>query len=157
MVRRRERKPAILVLIVDDDPIVRQFLSEYLKKAGFAIRAVADSAEACDPKTLLGVAAVVLDVRMEGVNRGSGLSVLTFLRQESAFASVPVLILTGHVLTDEEEELIRRNHAYVFYKPHGYRVLCEYLQRLTKTTTPSSTRSQKHPARSRRPAPRIMP
>ena len=69
------------------------------------------------------VDAVVLDVRMPdpmGWGR-TGLEVLAFIRLHAAFATLPVMILTGHPLDPEEQELLRRHRAHLFLKPDGYR------------------------------------
>jgi CheY-like chemotaxis protein len=75
-----------------------------------------------------GVQAVVLDVRLP---RRSGLDLLEFIRGDNRLRELPVLILTGVVLTREEEAIIARHRAYVFYKPKSYEQLAGYLDRLT--------------------------
>jgi CheY-like chemotaxis protein len=79
------------------------------------------------------VDAVVLDVRMPdplGWGR-TGLEVLAFIRLHTAFATLPVLILTGHPLDPEEQTLVRRHRAHLFLKPDGYRMLLLRLDQLT--------------------------
>jgi len=79
------------------------------------------------------VDAVVLDVRIPdpmGWGR-SGLEVLAFIRLHAAFAALPVLILTGHPLDPEEQDLVRRHRAHLFMKPDGYRTLLQRLDQLT--------------------------
>ena len=54
------------------------------------------------------------------------------MRMQRLHEKTPVLILTGAtVLEEDQEAAIRRNAAYVFYKPQRYDALIEYLQRLT--------------------------
>ena len=71
--------------------------------------------------------AVILDVRLP---QGSGLDVLASIRQHPKLMHLPVLVLTGVSLTDEEEDRIRRHRAYVFYKPEGIEAITEKLDRL---------------------------
>jgi hypothetical protein len=42
------------------------------------------------------------------------------MRLDDRFVSLPVIVLTGLNLTDEEEESIRRNRAHLLYKKEGY-------------------------------------
>lgn len=77
------------VLVVDDEPTVREVLAAYLERDGFKV------SEAGDGKTALGLLnrvppdLVLLDVMIPEVD---GLSLLTELRRES---SIPVILLTA--------------------------------------------------------------
>lgn len=121
------------VLIVDDETTVRSFLRNYLEDAGYAVCEAGDVDSALSALDEWDVDGVVLDVRMPdpmGWGR-SGLEVLAFIRLHATFASLPVLILTGHPLDPEEQDLIRRHRAHLFLKPDGYRMLLQRLHELT--------------------------
>jgi type II secretory ATPase GspE/PulE/Tfp pilus assembly ATPase PilB-like protein/CheY-like chemotaxis protein len=81
------------VLLVDDDPIVRQISKFVLNTAGYKVieaedgRAGLDYIRHGDPVSL-----VVLDLDMPGL---SGLDVLEALRADRATMSLPVVVLTG--------------------------------------------------------------
>lgn len=86
------------VLVVDDDPTVREVVCRYLEAAGFAVDAAEDGrigldAALADPPDL-----VVLDLMLPGLD---GLEVFRRLR---AAAPVPVVMLTA--LGDEEDRLV---------------------------------------------------
>ena len=74
--------------------------------------------------------AVVLDVRMP---TQSGLVLLEAIRRQERWRNMPVLISTGVVLTQEEQDLVARHRAYVFYKPTSYDTLIVYLDKLTRS------------------------
>ena len=121
------------VLLVDDEATVRKFLRTYLEEAGYAVREAGDVDSALSALDGSPVDAVVLDVRMPdpmGWGR-TGLEVLAFIRLHTAFATLPVLILTGHPLDPEEQALVRRHRAHLFLKPDGYRMLLQRLDQLT--------------------------
>jgi CheY-like chemotaxis protein len=121
------------VLIVDDEPAIRTFLRRYLQDAGYEVSEAADVDSALNALDEGPVDAVVLDVRLPdplGWGR-TGLEVLAFIRLHSAFARLPVLVLTGHSLEPEEHDLIERHHAHLFLKPDGYRMLLKLLDQLT--------------------------
>lgn len=122
--------PAPLVLVVDDEPSVQQFLDRLLQLHGFEVMAATTVAEAIVCAEKYHVDAVVLDLALKG--QESGLDLLGWLRNVPEYSNTPILILTGRAaLPEDEEVLIRRQHAYVFYKPQPSHVLVEYLKRLT--------------------------
>ena len=118
-----------LILVVDDEPMIRATLSRLLERHGYATLNAETVGEAIRAAELHHVTAVVLDLSLKGSD--SGLHFLAWLRLQSRYAQSPVLILTGLAsLADDEEELIRRHHAYVFYKPQPHLAIVEYLDRL---------------------------
>ena len=79
------------ILIVDDEPGVRQALSGVLRDEGYAVEAVA-SGEAClDRMTRGGVDLIVLDVWLPGMD---GLATLSRLRERQVDAQV--VLISGH-------------------------------------------------------------
>jgi DNA-binding response OmpR family regulator len=123
---------APLVLLVDDEPQIRQALRRMLSLSGFSVRVAPTAAEAIDAARLEQVDTAVLDL---GLGNGmSGLHVLSWLRSQPAYARLPVVIFTGRLeLPEHEEEQIRRHQAYVFYKPQPYTDLVAHLARVTGT------------------------
>ena len=119
-----------LVLLVEDQFVLREPLRRYLVASGFDV-VEADSVDTAFAALRRGpIEAVILDVRMPG-NR-SGLEVLQFVRLDDNWHEMPVIILTGVHLSEEEEEIIRRHRAYVFYKPHGFEEIVERLNRMLR-------------------------
>lgn len=85
------------VLVVDDEPMVREVLTQYLERDGFAVQEAADGAEALE---LLAVATpdmVLLDLMLPKRN---GLEVL---RQVRSVSDLPVILLTA--LGDEKDRV----------------------------------------------------
>jgi len=122
-----------LVLVVDDERAVRNFMRSYLETAQYAVREAEDVDSALSALDEGSVDAVVLDVRMPdrmGWGR-TGLEVLAFMRLHADYEDLPVLILTAHGMTDEERKLAARHRADLFMKPDGYRQLLERLNDLT--------------------------
>lgn len=84
------RKPAGRILVVDDEPLILEMTSEFLKDAGFEAITAASSAEALERVAEKPVDAVLLDVRMPGED---GFAALPKIR--GAQPGVPVIMLTG--------------------------------------------------------------
>ena len=121
------------VLLVEDEATLREPLRRYLERTGFAVIEAdsVDAAAALLPQ--IAIAAAILDVRMP--QGRSGLDVLEHMRRDERWRSLPVIILTGARLSEREEEIIRRDRAYVFYKPHGYQAIAEQLHRAVEGTS----------------------
>ena len=83
-----EPQPAT-VLIVDDQPALREALSYILRKEGFAVEAAASGVEAIQAVRRRPPDVVVLDVMLPGMD---GLQVCRTLRAES---TVPILLLSA--------------------------------------------------------------
>lgn len=81
--------PESHLLVVDDDPRLRELLRRYLSDSGFRVTAAADASEARCSLASFAFDLVVLDVMMPGE---SGLELTRALRAEGR---VPVLLLTA--------------------------------------------------------------
>jgi DNA-binding response OmpR family regulator len=85
-----------LVLVVDDDRLIRLFVRATLEQAGFRVEEAADGSQALALFPCIHPDLVLLDVTMPGMD---GFSVCTTLRQMPQGTHTPILMLTG--LEDE--------------------------------------------------------
>ncbi|MFE0582284.1 response regulator transcription factor [Streptomyces sp. NPDC058874] len=86
------------VLVVEDDPSIRQSLIEVLAEHGYAVRSAADGFGALREVTQTPVDAVVLDLGLPDLDGGDA------LRMIRGISSVPVLVATAR---DDESEIIK--------------------------------------------------
>jgi len=84
--------PGKLVLVADDDPLVRELVSDVLAEAGFRTIRVSDGDEVMGLALKQSPVLIVLDVIMP---RMDGYTTLTRLRGHRATQNIPVIILTG--------------------------------------------------------------
>jgi len=77
------------ILALDDDPAVRQLVSEYLGENELRVTAVATGRELAETMARETIDLVVLDLRLPGED---GLEIARRLREQSA---IPILMLTG--------------------------------------------------------------
>ena len=90
-----EPTPCPKILVVDDEPIVRDVVCRYLERESFRTVEAADGDEACRVLRSEDVQLVVLDVMLPGQG---GLEVCRWIRARS---DTPVIMLTGRAeLTD---------------------------------------------------------
>lgn len=81
------------VLVVDDEPNVRDYLAQILRDAGFQVRTAADGDEALASIRRQPPDFISLDLVMP---RKSGHKLLYELRKDRELSQIPVLIVTAH-------------------------------------------------------------
>ena len=121
--------PNLCVLVLDDEATARDLLSRFLAAHGYESVTAGTMTEALNLMRQTRLAAVILDVRLPG--SGSGLQVLEQLRGYAEFATIPAIVLTGGVLTEDEQLTVTCHRAHLFYKPEGLDSIVEFLTQLT--------------------------
>jgi DNA-binding response OmpR family regulator len=86
------------VLAVDDDPIIRQVITDYLGEHDFRVTAVADGRSMNDVLSREVVDLIVLDLRLQSED---GMSLARRLREES---TIPIIMVTGR--RDEADKVM---------------------------------------------------
>ncbi len=97
------------ILVVDDEPDVRNFLAACIEDAGFQVETAADGVEAlekvkADPPDLM-----TLDMVMP---RKSGINVMRTLRSNERYAKLPVIVITAHAHDELGSEDIKGFNAF---------------------------------------------
>jgi len=121
-----------VVLVVEDEIPVQTTLCATLTLAGFTTRRADNVEDALNTLASVHIDAVILDVRLpdpKGLQR-TGLTVLAYLRTTNEYRQTPVVIFTGVPLSDEDDALVRRHDAQLFYKPRPYSAIIEALQKM---------------------------
>ena len=80
------------VLVVDDESLIRQIISIILKSAGYKVVEAVSGNDALSKMTGRNFGLVITDLRMPGMD---GIEFIKQLRSESAYRSVPVIMLTS--------------------------------------------------------------
>ena len=125
----------LTVLVLDDEPTMRALLARSLVAHGYQLAEAGSMSEAIDVMRGTRIDAVILDVRLPGT--GSGLDVLRRLRERPALQSIPAIVMTGGVLTEDEELAVTRERAHMFYKPEGCESLVRFLDQLIGRDQPN--------------------
>lgn len=113
------------VLIVDDDAALRAGLSEALSDLGHVVEEVGDGVAALDRLSRGGVDAVLLDLRMPGMD---GLAVLRALRERGQMP--PVAVLTAVPTAANTIEAMRLGAVDHIAKPIGREALAALVARM---------------------------
>ena len=108
------------ILVVEDAIAVRNMLEDFLNLYGYDVLVAShpDTAFKRLKQSVASLDAMILDIGLDD-NR-SGVEVLELMRLDDRFVDLPVVVLTGLNLTDDEEGSIRRNRAHLLYKKEGY-------------------------------------
>jgi len=120
-VRRGSEK----VLVVDDEPVVREMVDALLKELGYEVVLASGGEEACQIYGSARPQLVILDVVMPGM---SGLETYEALRQIDP--GVRVLVSSGHTDEGQPSEMIEMGAKGFIQKPYSLR---EFSQAVWKT------------------------
>ncbi|WP_175870575.1 sigma-54 dependent transcriptional regulator [Burkholderia sp. BCC0397] len=121
------------ILIVDDDAAFRDGLAETLADLGHRAVEAASGWAALSALRGGGVECVFLDFRLPDLD---GLAVLAQLRDDSALAAIPVVMLTAHATSDNTIEAMRLGAFDHLTKPIGRRDIAQLLERIVSANQP---------------------
>ena len=111
---RGAHKPASgSILIVDDDPALRDVLSSLLAEDGWQVSTAADGEAALAAVQRERPAALVLDLMMPRVD---GFQVLREIRSQPATRDLPVIVVTAKELTEDDRQRLARSAERVILK-----------------------------------------
>src|SRR5207244_632486 len=82
---------APILLVIDDDPAVRDLVQRSLSKEGFRVETAANGPQGLELARQLRPAAITLDVMMAGMD---GWAVLSALKADKDLADIPVIMMT---------------------------------------------------------------
>jgi signal transduction histidine kinase/DNA-binding response OmpR family regulator len=123
-----ERNEGRLVLIIDDDPNVRELLERFLRREGFQVAMAANGEDGLKLAQKLKPMAITLDVMMPGMD---GWAVLSCLKNEPALAAIPVIMLT---MLDDQNMGYTLGAAEYLTKPLDRDRLISLLQKYQRMT-----------------------
>ncbi|MDF0731906.1 sigma-54 dependent transcriptional regulator [Pseudomonas entomophila] len=112
------------VLLVEDDRVLRQALSDTLEIGGFDYRAVGSAEEALEAVSADIYGLVVSDVNMPGMD---GHQLLAQLRRHHP--QLPVLLMTAHAAVERAVEAMRQGAVDYLVKPFEPKALLSLVER----------------------------
>ena len=102
------------ILVVDDDPGMRQALQVRLRANGYDVRCAANGAGAISEARKHRPDLIVLDL---GIPDGDGFVVLDILKGNFNLSSVPVIVLSGRDRSANEERVLNAGARAFLQKP----------------------------------------
>jgi CheY-like chemotaxis protein len=95
------------ILVVDDEPDVRDFLSTCLEDAGFQVETACDGFDALMKVEQCPPDLITLDLLMPRI---SGIKLMRKIRKNPAWKEIPVVIVTAHA----QDELGRKDLEHLY-------------------------------------------
>jgi two-component system, cell cycle response regulator DivK len=114
------------ILIVEDNPLNRELLRDWLEVESYAVRTATDLQSSYD-----ALAERLPDVVLLDINLGSesGLDLVKWMRERPQTREVPVIAVTAHALKAEQQEIMAAGCKACLSKPIDFRRLKEELDR----------------------------
>ncbi|MEM1418017.1 MAG: response regulator [Myxococcota bacterium] len=119
--------PPVRVLVVDDDPSIREFMETFLAKDGFEVTSLGDPENAADEVKAGGYHLVVLDLMMPQMD---GVEVLERIRKVDS--DVAVVIFTGFPSLDTAVRSMKLDAVDYLKKPFNPAEFREVLDRVMR-------------------------
>lgn len=103
------------ILLVDDEPIVREVMADFLTIIGHHVDEVDDGLSGLQAIRAGAYDVVFTDIRMPGIDG------IEFLKQVKAiFPNLPIIVITGHGSEDTEREAIAAGATGYLNKPIAF-------------------------------------
>ena len=96
------------ILVVDDEPDVRNFLAACLEDAGFKVEVAVDGVDALEKVESFSPDLMTLDMVMPKM---SGIKVIRSLRKNEKWAKLPVIVITAHARDEMGSDQIKEFSA----------------------------------------------
>ncbi|NOZ25418.1 MAG: sigma-54-dependent Fis family transcriptional regulator [Nitrospirae bacterium] len=121
------------IVVVDDDPEMRNALEEAVRRFGFDVRVAGTASEGMEVLKSQECSLVITDMKMPGMN---GLEFIRHIRKLSS--TVPVLVITGFGTVENAVECMKLGASDYLMKPFSFDNLKEAITGLVDPAPPSS-------------------
>jgi excisionase family DNA binding protein len=119
-----------VVLIVDDDPRLREYVRVNLEMEGYAVREAGNAEEGLNVLEEASPDLVLLDVMMPGVD---GWEMLRRVQERHGVGAIPVIMFSGKVEEQEANEAASRGAQAFVGKPFSPQELIDQTKQLLPT------------------------
>lgn len=89
------------ILVIDDNDVQLEYMTDLLTQKGFAVKTSTDSLTAVEMMLKINPKVVILDIMMPQLD---GYSILKNMRDQKSLAKVPVIIYTGKSYPIDEKK-----------------------------------------------------
>ena len=105
------------ILVVDDEPDVRNFLATCINDAGFKVETAVDGIDALDKIKENKPDLMTVDMVMP---RHSGITLMRKLRQNKEWENIPVIVITAHAKDEFGSEDVKKFEAFAAHHRPKY-------------------------------------
>jgi two-component system cell cycle response regulator DivK len=114
------------ILVVEDNPLSRELLCDWLELEGYEILTAADLKTAMAEVGAQRPDAVLLDVQL---GEDDGLALARWMREEPDLRPIPVIAVTAHAMMTEQARMLQAGCAACISKPVDFKLLRHHLRR----------------------------
>ena len=118
------------ILLVDDEPVIRELVTAMLEGAGVEVRCVDDGIKAVPEARAMKPDLVLLDIILPGLD---GLSVLRLLRADPNLAATPIYMLTARARPTDHAAASKAGASGYIQKPFKGQALQELVHDLRRS------------------------
>jgi two-component system, sensor histidine kinase and response regulator len=118
------------ILVVEDNPLNRELLCDWLEVEGHEVRSVEDLSAAIRSIEDSEPDAVLLDVQLGDED---GLSLAGWMRKQARLCSIPVIAVSAHAMVTEQSRFLEAGCNACISKPINFDVLRNELDRWLQT------------------------
>ena len=115
------------ILVAEDDLASRELIREILETCGYQVLEARDGREALPRVEETAPDLVLLDIQMPAMD---GSAVLRQLRQDSRFASLPVVAVTAYAMRGDREKALAAGFDAYLTKPLNAAALKKQIEQL---------------------------
>ncbi|MEL6900249.1 MAG: response regulator [Cyanobacteria bacterium J06606_4] len=115
------------ILVVDDNPDLRAYVSSVLQRQGYQVRTAEQGAAGLEMANSYGPDLIITDLMMPGVN---GLEMIERIRKDAALQGTPIILLTAKVDNETRLEGMEQGADAYLSKPFNDRELLAEVRNL---------------------------
>jgi len=119
------------ILIVEDNPLNRELLRDWLDGAGYEVWSATDLQTSYESFAKRIPDVVLLDINL---GKEDGLDLIAWMRQKLETREVPVIAVTAHALVAEQERILKAGCRACLSKPIDFQLLRAELERWLENT-----------------------
>jgi len=97
------------ILVVDDEPDVRNFLTACIQDAGFVVDSAVNGQDALDKIEKDRPDLITLDMNMPKM---SGIKLIRILRRDKELSQLPIIVVTAHAHSEFASEDVKTFNAF---------------------------------------------
>jgi CheY-like chemotaxis protein len=128
------------ILVVDDEPVVRQLLTEILAREGHEVETTADGKDALNRIKGNGYSLILVDMKLPGMSGGELYERIQGIAESLAER---VVFITGDVIAADTEAFLTRTKVPCITKPFHVHKLKVEIRRLLATPRPKGAAKSK--------------
>jgi PAS domain S-box-containing protein len=138
--RRHKVATKAKILVVDDEPVVRQLVTEVLTAEGHEVETTADGEDALNRIKNNGYSIILVDMKLPGISGGE---LYERVQMMAGPLAKRVVLITGDVMGADTEAFITRTKVPCITKPFDVKQLKAEIRRLLASYGPKPTPKSK--------------